>query len=227
MQNCIHYERKCQIIAPCCNKIFSCRICHDEDSTHKINRYNITHVICKNCETIQPIKQYCEKCNICFGNYYCDICHLFDDTDKGQYHCDKCNICRVGGINNNTHCDTCNTCIQNNIEHKCFSIKDSVCPICMEDLFSSISSIVQMKCCHFIHKECLLELIETSYKCPLCTQSLANTNLMDTYIDNEILNTPMPEEYNYNVKILCNDCHVESQNKIPHIWFKMYVMWLL
>jgi len=27
---CIHYERKCNIISPCCQRIFGCRICHDD-----------------------------------------------------------------------------------------------------------------------------------------------------------------------------------------------------
>lgn len=35
----------------------------------------------------------CEHCNHVFGDYYCDICHLFD-KDKKQYHCDGCGICR-------------------------------------------------------------------------------------------------------------------------------------
>ena len=32
---CHHYERECLIIAPCCNKVFPCRLCHDDKSDHK------------------------------------------------------------------------------------------------------------------------------------------------------------------------------------------------
>eukprot|EP00592_Proboscia_alata_P020298 CAMPEP_0194420996 /NCGR_PEP_ID=MMETSP0176-20130528/20287_1 /TAXON_ID=216777 /ORGANISM="Proboscia alata, Strain PI-D3" /LENGTH=271 /DNA_ID=CAMNT_0039228923 /DNA_START=21 /DNA_END=837 /DNA_ORIENTATION=+ len=28
--NCIHYDRNCWVISPCCEKVVGCRICHDE-----------------------------------------------------------------------------------------------------------------------------------------------------------------------------------------------------
>jgi len=28
--HCVHYERKCTLIAPCCGAAFGCRICHDD-----------------------------------------------------------------------------------------------------------------------------------------------------------------------------------------------------
>ncbi len=28
---CKHYFRKCNIFAPCCDKEFSCRLCHDQE----------------------------------------------------------------------------------------------------------------------------------------------------------------------------------------------------
>jgi zinc finger-like protein len=38
---CKHYQRKCKLVAPCCNKAFPCRFCHDEASVdgHILNRY--------------------------------------------------------------------------------------------------------------------------------------------------------------------------------------------
>lgn len=53
---CVHYERNCNIVAPCCNRVFGCRICHDElsPSDHSpINRFMIQEVVCKNCSTRQ------------------------------------------------------------------------------------------------------------------------------------------------------------------------------
>ena len=59
---CDHYSRNCSIIAPCCDKEFDCRICHDnfyEDiekdykKKHKIDRYKIKEIICKKCKTRQ------------------------------------------------------------------------------------------------------------------------------------------------------------------------------
>ena len=53
---CVHYERNCNIVAPCCNRIFGCRICHDELSPTghpPMNRFLIREVVCKNCNTRQ------------------------------------------------------------------------------------------------------------------------------------------------------------------------------
>lgn len=232
---CKHYLRRCKIISPCCDKIYDCRLCHDEDQyennndykkKHKINRYDIKQILCTNCKKMQNSKQYCENCNVCFGFYFCNICNLFDDIDKGQYHCDKCNVCRIGGKDNYEHCDNCNICIQkpksnlyfndnsNNIKHKCFSIKDSLCPICMIDLFSSVEKIIQMKCGHYIHLKCHTELLKTTYKCPFCSKSIIEIDEIIKYMDNEIELTQMPNEYkNVIVQILCNDCNEKSNVK--------------
>lgn len=54
---CVHYERNCNIVAPCCGRIFGCRICHDELSAPghpPMNRFLIREVVCKNCHTRQP-----------------------------------------------------------------------------------------------------------------------------------------------------------------------------
>lgn len=53
---CVHYERNCNIVAPCCNRVFGCRICHDElsPSGHPpMNRFLIREVVCKNCNVRQ------------------------------------------------------------------------------------------------------------------------------------------------------------------------------
>jgi hypothetical protein len=53
---CVHYERNCNIVAPCCGKIFGCRICHDELSPpghNPMNRFMIREVVCKQCGTRQ------------------------------------------------------------------------------------------------------------------------------------------------------------------------------
>ena len=53
---CVHYERNCNIVAPCCNRIFGCRICHDELSPPghtPMNRFLVREVVCKQCGTRQ------------------------------------------------------------------------------------------------------------------------------------------------------------------------------
>ena len=36
---CDHYRRHNTIVAMCCQKEFGCRLCHDDNSDHKINRF--------------------------------------------------------------------------------------------------------------------------------------------------------------------------------------------
>jgi len=53
---CVHYERNCNIVAPCCQRVFGCRICHDELSPaghSPMNRFLVREVVCKNCQTRQ------------------------------------------------------------------------------------------------------------------------------------------------------------------------------
>ena len=54
--SCVHYVRKCKIVAPCCGKIFGCRICHDESmvtTCGPMDRFKIQEIICKECNTRQ------------------------------------------------------------------------------------------------------------------------------------------------------------------------------
>lgn len=52
---------------PCCNKVYTCRFCHDEMEDHAVNRKAITELICTLCETRQPVQADCQKCGIRFG----------------------------------------------------------------------------------------------------------------------------------------------------------------
>ena len=170
---CEHYNRKCKLIMPCCNKSFSCRICHDNEmydnnidfkKAHKLgnHRFNIKDIICQFCFTKQKKSKKCVNCQIIFGNYFCNICNLFDDIDKQQYHCYKCGFCRVGGKENFKHCDKCNLCVGINTEHKCSKLGN--CTICLEDLQTSRKSLYFLKCNHTLHYNCFTEYIKTNYK---------------------------------------------------------------
>lgn len=54
-ESCVHYERNCSIVAPCCGRVYGCRVCHDELSGHApLNRFEIREVVCRQCQTRQP-----------------------------------------------------------------------------------------------------------------------------------------------------------------------------
>ncbi|OXB58891.1 hypothetical protein ASZ78_012735 [Callipepla squamata] len=91
---CEHYRRGCLLRAPCCGKLYPCRLCHDGAEEHRLDRFRVAEVQCARCRLLQKAQQRCEGCSSLFGEYYCDVCHLFD-RDKQQYHCDECGICRT------------------------------------------------------------------------------------------------------------------------------------
>lgn len=42
--------------SPCCGKVYKCRVCHDEQEFHKIDRFKVKEVICRTCSTRQPVR---------------------------------------------------------------------------------------------------------------------------------------------------------------------------
>ena len=45
------------------------------------------------------VASHCKDCSVKFGRYFCEICRLFDDHERGQFHCHGCGICRCGENN--------------------------------------------------------------------------------------------------------------------------------
>lgn len=224
---CDHYSRGCSLVAPCCGKVFSCRLCHDDaveldrdipiKDKHKLDRSSIVEIVCNSCDTRQPVSNLCVECNKEFGKYYCSHCRLFDDdTSKNQYHCEKCGFCRSRSLEEEYfHCDKCNICLPTSIKetHRCIDIKNTDCPVCLESLFLSTKPyVLTEKCDHPIHRHCLEQMLNNgNYKCPLCSISLVDMTKYNILIDNEIANNPMPEEYkDVEQKVLCNDCNKTS-----------------
>ncbi|XWS14024.1 hypothetical protein CRYUN_Cryun36dG0088500 [Craigia yunnanensis] len=218
---CQHYRRRCNIRAPCCNEVFSCRHCHNEAASmlsnpfdrHELVRQDVKQVICSVCDTEQPVAQLCSNCGVNMGEYFCEICKFFDDdTEKGQFHCHDCGICRVGGRENFFHCKKCGSCYSIALRDNHLCVENSMrhhCPICYEYLFDSLKDTTVMKCGHTMHGECYYEMIKRDkYCCPICSKSVIDMSRTWKRIDEEIEATVMPEDYRYKkVWILCNDCN--------------------
>ena len=206
--------------------MFKCRVCHDEAKDHQLDRKAITTIVCRHCKKEQPVSEKCVKCNTQFGEYSCLECCLFDDdTSKEQYHCQGCGICRVGGKENFNHCNTCGYCINKSIQgsHKCIpNVSKSGCPVCMDDLHSSREGITVPSCGHLIHTKCLKGMTDRGlYRCPVCNVSLADMEQQWRHLDQEVKAWPMPRRYrHFRVKILCNDCHKETEVKYHIIGMK-------
>ncbi|KAK4873439.1 hypothetical protein RN001_015468 [Aquatica leii] len=169
---CSHYKRRCRLLAPCCNNVYSCHICHDQNEQHLLNRFKIKHHLCVKCNEIQQVNTKCSKCGTEFAEYCCVFCYMFDDNTKGQYHCLSCGICRVGGQQNYFHCKKCNMCLALRIanNHKCVeNCSEGDCPLCAEYLHTSRTELFVPNCGHLIHKICYEKLLTENYpSCLLC-----------------------------------------------------------
>ena len=75
--SCKHYNRGCDIQCPTCKKLYPCRICHDENEDHTLDRFKVDTVRCRVCRRLQGVGKNCKYCRSIFGFYYCDICHLW------------------------------------------------------------------------------------------------------------------------------------------------------
>lgn len=217
---CNHYERNCSIISPCCKKEYGCRLCHDENEDHEMNRYQIANMKCLKCFAVQTPSQFCKYCFTEMASYYCDICKFWNnDKEKDIYHCDYCNICRIGlGLGKDKfHCDKCNLCLSIDVKdtHKCVeNTSHSNCPICCEYMFTSREPLISMKCGHCIHQSCFDRLIQNDYRCPLCKQSVCDMSNLWEIMSNIINESSIPIEYeNATLDILCNDCSKYSNVK--------------
>ncbi|XP_062504416.1 RING finger and CHY zinc finger domain-containing protein 1-like [Corticium candelabrum] len=212
---CEHYKRKCALLAVCCNRMFACRLCHDAHSDHQMNRHDVQQLQCLLCGTRQKVRENCCRCGTKFGLYCCLVCRLFDDTDKQQFHCSGCGICRVGGRNNFFHCYSCGLCLAKGLKgkHKCVQEASRAnCPICMEDLHSSVVFCSVPHCGHLVHSSCYKNMMKKGiYSCPTCGESLDDMSTLWKMLDAEVAATPMPKDYrDMNVQVLCKDCHKES-----------------
>lgn len=225
---CIHYLRSCKLVSPCCDKVFGCRMCHDEIGCDvKFDRYNVKEIVCIKCNLRQPISNECINldCKIQFAKYFCNVCNFFDDSDRKVYHCEKCKLCRLGeglGIDY-FHCDKCNACMHMSLQdHKCVEkTLNSDCPVCSDYLFTSTTPVMFLNCGHTIHVSCYEKYTKTNYICPICCKSLADMTIYFNRLDEWMLHEQLPKEYeNLTNKVYCNDCEKFSITKFHFTYHK-------
>lgn len=226
---CSHYRRNCELLAPCCNTFYTCRKCHDETigEDHVMDRYKVTTMRCLYCKTVQPVSNECVQCEKEMANYYCDICHFYDDDDKEKYlwHCEECGYCRniMVGVEKYTHCSECNVCMP--VGHTIHINMDTNCPICMEKMNRGYDRcLLPGPCQHTLHEKCYLEYrSHGKYSCPVCSKTFATLDMTSYWAiyDREIISQPMPETYkDIPVIFLCNDCNIKESTTLNLIGYK-------
>lgn len=220
---CSHYERKCELLSPCCSKWITCRFCHDENNLcdQTFERFKVSKIRCLECQEEQGISNKCIKCEIVFANSFCEICKVW--TKDNIKHCYECGFCRVGG-ESLYHCKLCDKCWESE-DHPCVKkqlSRDDVCPVCLEVLFHSKKSTHVLNCGHQIHTECFNENLKKNiYNCPICKKSVGDFSQFWLQMKLEKNNTPMPDEYkDMMVKISCYDCEKESNTEFHIVGFE-------
>ena len=52
---CPHYRRRCAVVAPCCERTYTCRECHDEaEADHDLDSKLVETMLCMECNCRQP-----------------------------------------------------------------------------------------------------------------------------------------------------------------------------
>lgn len=210
-EGCEHYVRRCSLIAPCCDKAYVCRHCHNDAESHEMDRHAVKEVVCNDCNCRQPVSQTCsnESCGIQFAAYFCAVCNFFDDRiERNYYHCDKCGICRVKGDNEFIHCDTCGTCV-NALNHRCKAEQfHTDCPICLENLFHSVKPVHVPECGHPIHVHCMMNCMQQNRTgCPLCRKTMMSSESLKQHNESmDALIRMFPIQETIMFAIRCNDC---------------------
>lgn len=229
---CKHYARQVRIVSPCCQQVFTCRLCHDEESDHNIDRHAIQSMICMHCNTLMPIgavcsNSSCDRYEQNLAQYYCHHCKFFDDDDsKDIYHCEHCGLCRRGkGLEQDfRHCQACNACISMRVfdTHKCIERSlESNCPICHEFMFTSVEPVIFMTCGHAMHSDCFKRYTATDYTCPVCLKSIIDTRDHFEMFDSYVNSIEIPPEYKgMRAQLLCNDCLARTETDFHFYYHK-------
>ncbi len=185
---------------------------------------------CSYCSHVQPVSNRCVNCRARMANYYCDKCHLFDCLPKGMkiFHCDKCGECRKCGIDKSVkHCDTCGVCVFE--PHACFkyTLSDSTCSICGDDLFGAREQSSNPPCGHWAHRSCLEKYVRTKWAvgniptCPLCRKAVVDLDKIDTIIDFNVSLDQMPHELaSQTVDIHCCECGKDATVPFHYRYWK-------
>lgn len=231
---CSHYQRGCLLQCTTCKKFAKCRLCHDAVITdHHLDRFAVNTIKCKKCQTLQAPSRICiiEECKNIFGEYYCDICHLFENnTEKEIYHCVECGICRIGKKENYRHCIKCNHCIHidSTETHKCFAGTWNDCPICIDTLKDSTKPLFLLPCGHGTHTDCLRDYLQSDYRCPICKKSIGNMEhvwerikkSLDDLRGNVDIQLVSTDGVTLKKECICNDCgeNYETEKNV----FNMY-----
>ncbi|EGC48765.1 CHY zinc finger domain-containing protein [Histoplasma capsulatum var. duboisii H88] len=189
---CQHYKRKVKLQCYTCKAWYPCRFCHDQEEDHVLIRRATQNMLCMrpgngaNRAASKPpaTTARCANSGITTARKAFTTVTIagFVVSVKGsQTH--RC-------IERSTQCD---------------------CPICGDYMFTSPETVIFMKCGHSIHQKCFSQYSTTSYRCPICSKTIANMEAHFRSLDRTINDQPMPPDFmDTRALISCNDCSAKS-----------------
>lgn len=224
IDECNHYIANCLIKFECCQKMYPCKRCHDEQESHKTHKNKIKKIICANCNYLQDKTNVCLKCHLVISTYFCSECNIWDSSGENIFHCKKCSVCRKGDINEIVHCDYCQVCISGTDMESHTHVENATggnCPICAESFQESTETLVLLSCGHPLHRSCFNTFILDSHVCPICLRSAGDVSEMNKKIEEllsiEIKNSKIEPSQK---SIKCYDCNHTSEIKDSFIYSK-------
>lgn len=171
---CPHYWTGAFIVCPDCEKVYPCRICHDNQvSNHTLDRKRVERMYCLTCKCIGRIGLQCEHCNTVVSRTFCSVCNtlcMLGPEMKPTYHCQYCNLCHVGLQEMVKHCSNCRTCISKEDYDTHICDCGNMCPVCMIPFADNAMSEIVLPCnpTHKMHRRCFNDMIlSENITCPL------------------------------------------------------------
>lgn len=184
--HCPHYNRNCNMVAPCCGALVCCHIGHDQGGycNRKLHLPSVTKLLCVSCGQLQPVGRACRSCSRLFGQKSCIPCRMWYAGDG--FHCAKCGVCRLGSASRVRHCDVCRRCFPigtGAFQHVCAIPRTGAsskqpCAGCGEDTLRSRQPARPLPCGHVMHANCFKARLERNYSCPLraCKKPMVNVD---------------------------------------------------
>lgn len=148
---------------------------HDNGHGHEIQPAHANHMIHYNDTSIEDYDISYVVINVVFNLL---ICIMFIEIFK------RCYIRYFMYTHRNTNNRRQRLIIEEEIDYPHNrvvirdNVKEDVCSICLENLFPDIENsensnqVIELKCSHMFHKECLDPWIKTNKNCPLCKNNV-------------------------------------------------------
>ncbi|KAF3339714.1 RING finger protein C2F3.16 [Carex littledalei] len=219
---CEHYKRNCKLLATCCNKLFTCRFCHDKVSDHTMDRKATAEMMCMQCLRVQPVGPTCKtpSCNeFSMAKYFCTICKFFDDESL---------LLGSGGFVGKYVCLSIGTSILI-LTGSSANFQDGI-PLSVlqpvpvwEGVGSRFLPLHDMQLLPGHETEGAQAYTCSHYTCPICSKSLGDMAVYFGMLDALLTTEVLPEEYRDRCQIKPVNYWRYQQRELYHVRVGMRV----